>query len=267
MLKHVRHQYVQFIKKFPRLYDISRSLSRVFERDEVYVFLRHFSKQYKNINLLQIGANDGLRNDPIREFIVSNRHWRGVLVEPIPYLMQHLQRNYAYTNSNGRLCFENVAISPHQEFLYLWKIKDIEISHFPDYALGMVSFDKNHFFENIPIEVKEEWLEKILVPCKSIEKIVQEMNNQVDLVVIDVEGMEEVILFNFPFDLCSPLCIIFESKHCDENEYRNIKSFLGDQGYVCMKATKDTIVLRKDLKYNELLNVNQGFLKANSVNA
>jgi FkbM family methyltransferase len=246
---------------------MNRSLSRIFERDEIYLFLCKFSQQYKNINLLQIGANDGLRNDPIREFIVANPLWQGTLIEPVPSMMKQMQKNYAYTNTNSRLRFENVAIAPQSEFVYLWKIKDNDIHHLPDYAQGMISFDKKHFFENIHIEVKDEWLEKILVPCKPLKSIVKEMNNQVDLVVIDVEGMEETVLLNFPFDACSPLCFIYESKHCDDNEYKRIENFLGEQGYVCFKAMKDTIVLRNDIKQNENLNINKIHLKANRLNA
>lgn len=245
---------------------MSRALSRIIERDEIYVFLCQFSQHYKNINLLQIGANDGMRNDPIREFIVANPQWTGVLVEPVPSMMEQLQKNYAYTNHDSRFRFENIAIAPNQEFIYLWKIKDNNINHFPDYAQGMISFNKNHFFENVHLEVKDEWLEKIVVPSKPLKSIVQQMNNKVDLVIVDVEGMEETILLNFPFDICSPLCFIYESKHCKENEYKKIESFLEKHGYTCLKLMKDTIVLRNDIQQDKILNINQSSIKANRLN-
>lgn len=48
------------------------------------------------IKFVQIGANDGIMLDPLHEAVLKangTRQWRGVFVEPVPYLMAALQAN------------------------------------------------------------------------------------------------------------------------------------------------------------------------------
>ena len=42
---------------------------------------------------IQVGANDGLMCDPIRQFIVKHS-WGGILVEPVPDYFELLKKNY-----------------------------------------------------------------------------------------------------------------------------------------------------------------------------
>src|SRR5436190_1288030 len=59
------------------------------------------------IKLVQIGSNDGMKGDPFHLLIKRRLAWRALLVEPIPYLFEQLQRNYG---DESRLGFENVAV-------------------------------------------------------------------------------------------------------------------------------------------------------------
>lgn len=56
---------------------------------------------------VQIGANNGLTDDPLRQF-VTKHHWHGVLVEPQPQVFQQLLKNY---EQEKQLAFENAAIA------------------------------------------------------------------------------------------------------------------------------------------------------------
>lgn len=51
--------------------------------------------QDKVRTLVQVGANDGVQNDPIRQFIKVPQKFNTVLVEPIPYYCNKLQQLYA----------------------------------------------------------------------------------------------------------------------------------------------------------------------------
>jgi len=57
--------------------------------------------------VLQIGANDGYRDDPLYKIITTYR-LPALLVEPIPSVFEALQRNYA---GQPDIRFENCAIS------------------------------------------------------------------------------------------------------------------------------------------------------------
>jgi hypothetical protein len=45
------------------------------------LFLKLLSKD--KVRFIQIGANDGIKNDPVHAFI-KKYYWTGILVEPIP---------------------------------------------------------------------------------------------------------------------------------------------------------------------------------------
>ena len=74
-----------FIRTRPAMYDVLKSVKRRFSRvpDLQYDWLDRFSRSMQQVRFVQIGANDGLHNDPVREFIVRDR-WEGVLIEPLP---------------------------------------------------------------------------------------------------------------------------------------------------------------------------------------
>src|SRR5580700_9172972 len=59
------------------------------------------------LNFIQVGANDGVRGDPIRRYITACE-WSGLLIEPLPALFAELQRNNA---GNPRLDFPNAAVA------------------------------------------------------------------------------------------------------------------------------------------------------------
>src|SRR3954463_14205307 len=56
---------------------------------------------------VQVGANDGVTDDPIRRYI-QRYHWRGVLIEPLAKVFQQLCFNY---REEPQLIFENAAIA------------------------------------------------------------------------------------------------------------------------------------------------------------
>jgi len=57
---------------------------------------------------LQVGANDGLMDDPIH-FLVRKYGWRDVLLEPDPQLFERLKENYS--GVDGPILV-NAALSP-----------------------------------------------------------------------------------------------------------------------------------------------------------
>ena len=69
--------------------------------------LRAFADAYPHAFFVEIGSNDGEQHDHLRPFILS-RPWRGIMVEPVPYVFERLRRNY---ESQGRIELENVAVA------------------------------------------------------------------------------------------------------------------------------------------------------------
>src|SRR5438552_16548503 len=55
----------------------------------IFEFGRHHPQAF----VVQVGAHDGAVVDPLRAELVYRR-WRGVLVEPVPYVFERLRANY-----------------------------------------------------------------------------------------------------------------------------------------------------------------------------
>ncbi|MCU1247627.1 MAG: hypothetical protein JWQ49_656 [Edaphobacter sp.] len=71
------------------------------------LLLTKVSAERPDVFFVQIGANNGLTDDPILQF-VTKYHWHGVLVEPQPQVFQQLLKNY---EQEKQPTFENAAIA------------------------------------------------------------------------------------------------------------------------------------------------------------
>ncbi len=236
-----------YLRKHPYLFDRYTKWQRRFGKKRTsYDFFNTFSKNLgRPAVIIQIGANDGLRNDPIREFIVRDR-WTGILVEPLPTVFEQLKRNYAYCD-NSRLIFENAAISNSASHLDFWTFNEAFLNSFPLEQkmrfLRKSSFDKNHLQKFIPQGRNiEEIVSRIEVPCISLRNLVlkHQLQNQIDLFVIDAEGHETVIIPSIDFSVMRPKAIFFEFDHLGA-EKEKIYQFLRNNGYTVKEIETDAV--------------------------
>ena len=93
---------------------------------------------------VQIGSNDGIKNDPLHRYIKKN-NWKGILVEPDKANFTKLRDNYSQMNG---LLFENVGIGPERGEMLFYRLKDITDSE-PGWYDQVGSFDKETFIKNI----------------------------------------------------------------------------------------------------------------------
>src|SRR5690349_14899041 len=69
---------------------------------------------------VNIGANNGVDNDPIYPFI-RRYGWRGIVVEPVAYIFAELCRNY---REFAGIVFEHAAITPTPEATWFFHIAE-----------------------------------------------------------------------------------------------------------------------------------------------
>lgn len=204
-----------FIRSQPRLFDTLKAVKRKVSSapDPQYDWLDRFSHSMRKVRFVQIGANDGLRNDPVREFVIRDR-WEGVLIEPLPDVFELLKRNYA---GHRGLQFLNAAIAAEEGSLSFWTFQSQFLAGLSeeerlDY-LRKASFDKGHvckFLQGHP----ESVLKEIKVPCKTLTGVVRQyLPEGLDLLVIDAEGYEPQIIRSIDFNQVRPRAVFFESHH------------------------------------------------------
>src|SRR5688500_19325979 len=92
-------------------------------RERIDRIIRDYSESllYRNMDFffVQIGSNDGKTGDPLYEYIKECK-WKGILVEPVPYLFEKLKQTYRGFEG---LLFENSAIDTKDGYRTFYRIE------------------------------------------------------------------------------------------------------------------------------------------------
>lgn len=239
------------IRVRPHLFDVVKAIKRrvLAVQDLAYEFFDAFARSHPGgVRFVQIGANDGLRSDPVREFIIRYR-WEGIFVEPLPTVFDLLKTNYAYAR-NRELIFVNAAISTSDGYgLPFYTFDGAFLSRFPletqlDH-LRKASFDRGHVERHIGVE--NDWaIRAIEVPSLTMNSLMTKYwrGGQLDLLVIDAEGHEASVLKSMDFKLWHPEAIFFESHNLGEEEGK-LSEFLMGRGYALRRLGGDTVAVRR----------------------
>ncbi len=206
------------------------------EIDFNYIAAHHHTRT-KDFFFVQVGANDGIADDPIREMAVR-LCWRGVLIEPQRAVFERLQQNYlGYEN----LVFKNVAISPQACTKTLYTIDD-QKKELPEGSSGWASFDKEillkrkRWTENIEDYILEEE-----VACIPFSTLIDQLHiTKIDLLQIDTEGFDFEVIKIVEFEKMKPTIIHYEHQHLSPNDRDAYLKFLIGHGYRIAPERNDT---------------------------
>ena len=203
--------------------------------------LRAFARACPEAFFIEIGSNDGEQHDHLSDLIRS-RPWRGIMVEPVPYVFRRLQANY---QSNDRVALENVAVSNadgSRAFYHLREAMPSEIARLPRWYDGIGSFSRETvvghrgFIPDI-----ESRLIATEVPCVTFESLCRRHGvAEFDLLLLDTEGHEAVILDAVDLDAHSPRLVVFEHYHLSEGDRDRCRRRLAAAGYDLLEEGFDT---------------------------
>jgi len=218
--------------------------------------IREYYERYnhKDFFFVEIGAYDGIAADPAREFILKYK-WKGILIEPIPYIFETLKKNY---EGHQQLIFENIAISndDNDRIIYYstpefqatvsskkWPIQRrmlTAISSFQQDTWLNVKRSKREikWFRNeiIPNMVA------LKVPCMSLQSFFDKHGiKELDLLQIDTEGFDYEIIKQI--DKIRPRLINYENKHLADKKQKCVQ-FLESIGYKITITGGNTIAER-----------------------
>jgi FkbM family methyltransferase len=186
---------------------------------------------------VQVGSNDGVSGDPIHKFIVQY-HWRGLLIEPIPYLYKKLMAVYAHQSN---LFFERVAIDREPGEKHFYYIRSAGGSAKMAWYEKLGSFDKEHLVKHrAKIPDFDKRLVEATVPCVTLEMLFAKHRiAKINLLHIDAEGYDYEIIKTIPFSEIKPQMILYENKHLSQSDKAACKELLKSHGYKLIKG-KDT---------------------------
>ncbi|MBT8337114.1 MAG: FkbM family methyltransferase [Gemmatimonadetes bacterium] len=219
----------------PRLYDFLNNRRPI--RDPVEQFLDSLGDRR---SFVQIGASDGLRGDPLRQFVIG-RHWSGTLVEPLPGVFRLLERNYA---SRPDLTLVNAAITDSSSF-QMWSFSDAFLAplseHDKLFYLRKASLHKDQVLR--AVDGDEQKITQVRVETMGVNELLTEHFHQaeLDLLMIDAEGHDADIIMSIDFEVSRPGNILFEAHSIDS--FPQLRRHLEDQGYSVSSLDGDAVAI------------------------
>jgi FkbM family methyltransferase len=186
------------------------------------------TKSLGPIQLVQIGAFDGLLADPLENILKDNRV-SAVLVEPQTTPFNALVNRYG-SNSRIKLVNGVVAATDGSATLYV-----------PDEdASPKASLSKTHYrrFGLSPSTVRD-----IQVPAYSVASLLRQNSiNKVDVLQLDTEGMDFEILRWFLAAKQEPALINFETLHLSKQDKLAAREIL-KKDYWYIETDQDTFAI------------------------
>ena len=199
--------------------------------------LERFAVGRREVIFVQVGSNDGKSGDPIHH-LVQRHGWSGVLVEPVPYLVERLRRTY---RGNDRVVIEPCAIDVDErlrDFFY------VDQAHpMAKWYSQLGSFDRDHIMRLVKDD-SGGLIVKKQVECLTLGTLVRRHSlPRVDLLHIDAEGHDYAIIQSIDFKVIRPAFILFESGHLCETDGLACRALLAREGYSLIEEGRDTAAI------------------------
>jgi FkbM family methyltransferase len=228
-------------------------------------FTSLFSKSRDRVTVVQIGANDGIDNDPIHKFIKRDK-WQGVLLEPQKYVFdKYLQPLYKKTKGIVTL---NAALDTKDVFKPIYKIS---VSN-SRWATGLTSFKRTVLEESLrsgyierqaikegcPLpENKEECIAEESVECICTDSLIKKLGlKKIDWLQIDTEGFDFEIIKMFNIGVTRPEVIVYENLHFPASIQNECANYLRQYDYECHDFGPNTLAMRKPVDKFERFFIN-----------
>ena len=205
--------------------------------------LRAFADCHPDALFVEIGANNGEAYDHLAPYVRS-RNWRGVMVEPVPFLFERLRENYGDLE---RVVLENVAIADRDGRLPFYAPRPDAASDqdLPAWYPAIGSFSREvvlRLAREIPD--LEQRIERIEVPCMTFESLCGKHGiDELDLLVIDTEGYDWEIVRNLDLEARRPRLLVYEHYHLTDGQQADARAHLASFGYETMEEFFDTFCL------------------------
>jgi FkbM family methyltransferase len=206
-------------------------------RSSVY---SHVARVEAPVFFVQIGAMDGTSFDPIHAHGKAH-NWRGILVEPLPDMMDRLRNNYRQQKG---LAFENVAITEQEERRTLYRVptEAIKQAGLPDWVMGMSTFVPGKLDCYKPHVVAQS------VTCIPLVKLLAKHRPaKIDILQIDAEGYDFKILKQFDLARYRPSIVSFEFVNLSCQEKSEVETMLLGHGYLLYQEDQDVFAVRRDI--------------------
>ncbi len=195
--------------------------------------------------LVQVGANDGDQGDPIRPLVGRHPGWRGLLIEPVPFVFARLRQNY---QDDPRFLYEQIAIADSAgEFPFYHVTPEARTALGEDvgrWADAVSSFDRDHLLRCDPR--LDPFIVEERIACARLDDVLAKRRiTRIDAVCIDTEGADEMVLAQVDLQRFRPRVVLYEHKHLSHAGRRRARERLAAAGYRLRRYDYDTLAVRE----------------------
>lgn len=212
--------------------------------DLISKVLHHLGENYKDSNVVQIGASDGYTYDDTTH-ILSSYPWKVVLVEPIPKLFEELKD---YTKNRENYFYEQCAITENDGEVEMLTIPyDVILTediHLGYKGMSCVLDSKNNNLGNSTyqrdIDIREKHGVKIKVPSMTLHSLMSKHNlDKIDVLLCDAEGYDYDIFNQIDLNEFKPKFIRLEHMNLSEEDKKTLIERLTNFGYNIEMSAQD----------------------------
>lgn len=235
-------------ERLPReswLYQRLRAVSRrfVLNNDPAELMVRAYARVASEVYFVQVGSNDGEQLDPLRWSILQ-RGWHGIMIEPVPYVFQRLQKNYGKVPG---VQLANVAIADKAGELPFYHLREKgKDEQLPSYYDALGSFRKDVVLKHdflIP-DIAERLLTSMVRATTFAGLLAEHQVRRLDILHVDTEGYDYEILKQVDFARWEIPLLLYESMHLSVEDRAECEEMLRRAGYDLLSTEMDTVALR-----------------------
>jgi FkbM family methyltransferase len=197
------------------------------------------SAQHPEFFFVNIGANDGVSNDPIFPFLEQYR-WRGIAVEPVEHICAELRQNLARFDG---IIVEQVAIAAASRPFFYVRPDGAP----PSFCRQIGSFHREYVEKSIALmrmfrfhgpvpDGVEEGIDARLVPCLTFEELMAKHEvRRVDFLNIDAESADFEVFGLVDLERWQPTVLCIETSEFTPAEDSAVQQRLARHGYAFLE--------------------------------
>lgn len=203
-----------------------------------------FADAYPRARFVEIGANDGDQHDHLSPLIVE-RGWRGVMVEPVPYVFERLRRNFGAVDGVRLEMAAIAARTGTSTLFHLAEAPDPAAHDLPTWYDGIGSFSREALLAHAPqIPDIEDLVVETRVPCLTFDSLCAKHGlSAVDILAVDTEGHDWEILKTVDLAHWRPRLVVYEHYHLNGRDRGQAAAHLRSHGYELLAEGFDTFCL------------------------
>lgn len=246
------HKIKKKIRNFIKHFLLIRGfrLQHVNYIDFLNMLLYKIIQKQGHVKYIQIGANDGIRFDPVFEFLRYNASkTNGLVVEPVEDYYNALVRNYSRFK---KIITVHKAIHNTEKQLNIYRVSKKHETLVPEFALGIASFNPQHHKKT---GIPEAYISSEKVNCISFQELLNTYEFwDANVLIIDTEGYDYEILKEIDFKHFKPFVIHFEhglkTHTMSVEQFNEITRLLSANNYQLFIDESDVTAYRTDLIFD-----------------